>query len=285
MWLMPSLRADRIRLSRLFVKYRYPHGPAPRHRQHQRRGRHSAARKRIGLRSAAVVVAFSAIGALFVSVSPGNRPATVVQVDAVQRGDGGRAAFAENRASRGGARTGDQSSQQPAAPAGAQPTQSPAPGAASAAPTKASPSPTVHTPIGGLAQAEMDNAVTIIQAGQRLDLPERAFVVAIATALQESHLHNLANSNVPESLKLPNEGVGSDHDSVGLFQQRPNWGTVAQLMNPAEAARRFYAALVQVQGWEQMSVTVAAQTVQVSAFPDAYAQWQTLAGQIVDAVA
>ncbi|MEU7865286.1 hypothetical protein [Dactylosporangium sp. NPDC049140] len=252
-----------------------------RHRHRYRRGRHSVARKGIGVSSAAVIVAFSAIGALFVSASPVDRPATVVQVDAVQRGDSGRAAYAENRASRGGGRTGDQ----PAASAGAQPSQSPAPSATAAAPSTAAPSPTVHTPVGGLTQAEMNNAVTIIQVGQQLNLPQRAFVVAIATALQESHLHNLANSNVPESLKLPNEGVGSDHDSVGLFQQRPNWGTVAQLMNPAEAARRFYAALVQVQGWEQMAVTVAAQTVQVSAFPDAYAQWQALAGQIVSAVA
>ncbi|MFG2043648.1 hypothetical protein [Dactylosporangium sp. NPDC048998] len=131
----------------------------------------------------------------------------------------------------------------------------------------------------------MNNAVTIIQAGQQLNLPQRGFVVAIATALQESHLHNLANPNVPASLNLPNEGVGNDHDSVGLFQQRPNWGTVAQLMDPAEAARRFYAALMQVSGWQQMSVTVAAQTVQVSAFPDAYAKWQTLAEQVVGAVA
>jgi hypothetical protein len=200
----------------------------------------------------------------------------------MQRGDSGRAAYAENRASRGGGRTGDQPSPQPAASAGAQPTQSSAQSAA-AAPAPAS--PTVHTPVGGLTQSEMNNAVTIIQAGQQLKLPQRAFVVAIATALQESHLHNLANYNVPASLKLPNEGVGSDHDSVGLFQQRPNWGTVAQLMNPAEAARRFYGALVKVQGWEQLAVTVAAQTVQVSAFPDAYAQWQNLAGQIVSAVA
>ncbi|MGI5246702.1 hypothetical protein [Dactylosporangium sp. CA-139066] len=258
---------------------RLPH--AARYRQRFRHGRQSAARKRIRLYSAAVVIAFSAIAALFVSTSLGSKPAPVAQVDTVQQGDSGRTAEAENRASRGGQRTDAQPSPQPSASAGAQPAQS----AAAAAPATASPSPTVHTPVGGLTQAEMNNAVTIIKVGQQANLPQRAFVVAIATALQESHLHNLANSNVPESLKLPNEGVGSDHDSVGLFQQRPNWGTVAELMNPAEAARRFYAALVQVQGWEQMAVTVAAQTVQVSAYPDAYAQWQTLAGQIVSAVA
>ncbi|MET7396537.1 hypothetical protein ABZS66_23955 [Dactylosporangium sp. NPDC005572] len=142
----------------------------------------------------------------------------------------------------------------------------------------------MHAPVGGLTQAEMNNAVAIIEAGQQLNLPSRAFVVAIATALQESHLHILANPNVPASLKLSNEGVGTDHDSVGLFQQRPSWGSTAQLMDPHQSARLFYAALVKVNGWQQMAVTVAAQTVQVSAFPDAYAKWQSLAEQIVKAV-
>ncbi|HTJ39135.1 MAG TPA: hypothetical protein VL738_38410 [Dactylosporangium sp.] len=247
--------------------------------QRYRRGRHAAARPRIGLYTAGIVIAFLATGSLFISASPGSRPDTVAQVDAMQQSDTGRAADAENRASRGGARTGDQPSRQPAASASAPVAQSPA------APAPASPSPTVHDPVGGLTRAEMNNAVTIIQVGQQQNLPQRAFVVAIATALQESHLHNLANSNVPASLNLPNEGVGSDHDSVGLFQQRPNWGTVEQLMNPAGAASRFYAALVQVSGWQQMAVTVAAQTVQVSAYPDAYAKWQSLAEQIVSAVA
>ncbi|GGM03311.1 hypothetical protein GCM10007977_000830 [Dactylosporangium sucinum] len=142
----------------------------------------------------------------------------------------------------------------------------------------------MHAPVGGLTQAEMNNAVAIIEAGQQMNLPSRAFVVAIATALQESHLQVLANPNVPASLKLPNEGVGTDHDSVGLFQQRPSWGPVAQLMDPHQSARLFYAALVKVNGWEQLAVTVAAQTVQVSAFPDAYAKWQSLSEQIVNAV-
>jgi hypothetical protein len=130
----------------------------------------------------------------------------------------------------------------------------------------------------------MDNAVAVIEAGQELNLPRRAFVVAIATALQESHLRNLANPAVPASMNRPHEGVGRDHDSVGLFQQRPNWGTVDQLMDPRESARRFYAKLVTIQGWEQLAVTVAAQRVQVSAFPSAYAKWQPLAEQIVNAV-
>ncbi|MEV8514206.1 hypothetical protein [Dactylosporangium sp. NPDC051484] len=264
-----------------------------RHLRRYRRGRHSAARTRTGLYSAGVVIAFAAIGSLFLSPSPGTAPDnTVAQAETAYQSDGERAADAENRASRGDARRGDEPGRQPSSPAGTQPKQSPAQSppspantTAAAPPKPATSSPTVHSPVGGLAQTEMNNAVTIIQVGQQLDLPHRAFVVAIATALQESHLRNLANPNVPDSLNLPNEGVGSDHDSVGLFQQRPNWGSVTQLMNPAESARRFYAALMKVSGWEQMPVTVAAQTVQVSAFPDAYAKWQTLAEQVVSAVA
>ncbi|WP_203935970.1 hypothetical protein [Planosporangium mesophilum] len=139
-------------------------------------------------------------------------------------------------------------------------------------------------PVAGLGRVEMDNAAAIVAAGKQLNLPSRAYVVAISTALQESRLRNLANPNVPGSMDHPNEGVGYDYDSVGLFQQRPNWGTVDQLMDPQESARRFYAALVQIPGWEQMAVTDAAQTVQQSAFPGAYAQHQWLAEQIVAAI-
>jgi hypothetical protein len=149
---------------------------------------------------------------------------------------------------------------------------------------QAASSPTKPPPVAGLSQSEMDNAAAIVKAGQQMNLPRRAHVVAIATALQESHLRNLANPGVPGSLNHPNEGVGQDHDSIGLFQQRPNWGSVDQLMDPQEAARRFYAALVTIPGWDQLSVTVAAQRVQVSAFPDAYAQHQGLAEQIVDSI-
>jgi hypothetical protein len=104
--------------------------------------------------------------------------------------------------------------------------------------------------------------------------------------MQESNLYNLASGAVPESMNHPNQGVGWDHDSLGLFQQRASmgWGAVADLMRPAYAARAFYQALLQVPGWEQLSVSAAAQTVQVSAFPDAYAQHEQRATTIVDAL-
>lgn len=91
---------------------------------------------------------------------------------------------------------------------------------------------------------------------------------------------------VPESLKYDHEGYGSDYDSVGLFQQRytTGWGTVKSIMNPSESAKKFYKALKQVDGWQSMPVTVAAQTVQGSAFPDAYAKHTGNATAVVKAV-
>jgi hypothetical protein len=146
--------------------------------------------------------------------------------------------------------------------------------------------PAKRQPVAGLSQIEMDNAVAIVEAGNRMNLPKRAHVVAIATALQETRLRNLANSRVPQSLNHPHQGVGSNFDSVGLFQQRPSqgWGTAAELMDPATAASRFYGRLVTVSGWPTMSVGAAAQAVQRSAFPGAYDQHQAQAQKIADAI-
>jgi hypothetical protein len=108
--------------------------------------------------------------------------------------------------------------------------------------------------------AQMANAATITAVGVRRKMPERAVVVALATAFQESHLENLD---------------GGDRDSVGLFQQRPSqgWGTPAKLQDPRYAAGKFYSALNKVKGWKSMRVTDAAQKVQRSAYPNAYEKW------------
>ncbi len=105
----------------------------------------------------------------------------------------------------------------------------------------------------------------------------------IFDATEESALRNLANTGLPESLNYPNEGTGFDHDSVGLFQQRTStgWGTVKELMTPSISASKFFAALQQVYGWHDMSIAGAAQAVQVSAFPDAYAQHEANATAVV----
>jgi cell wall-associated NlpC family hydrolase len=123
----------------------------------------------------------------------------------------------------------------------------------------------------GLSGEQTRNAATIIVAGQRMQIPVRGWVIAVATALQES---NLINSS-----------VATDHDSLGLFQQRPSqgWGTPAQILDPQYAAGAFYTALRKVPGWEAMPVTIAAQRVQRSAFPDAYAKHEAKASAIVAA--
>ncbi|MDG4809812.1 hypothetical protein O7634_23935 [Micromonospora sp. WMMD1120] len=141
-------------------------------------------------------------------------------------------------------------------------------------------------PVAGLDQAQMDNAKIIVDVGLEMKMPRRALVVALATAMQESNLYNLASDVLPESAEYPNQGSGSDHDSVGLFQQRPSsgWGTVAQLMRPSYAARAFYSALNEIPGWQDMSVTAAAQSVQISAFPDAYAQHEDRATVVAAAL-
>ncbi len=103
------------------------------------------------------------------------------------------------------------------------------------------------------------HAATIAAVGRRAGLPDHAVTVALATAWQESGLRNLAYG---------------DRDSLGLFQQRPSqgWGTAEQVSTPTYAARAFYRRLAAVPGWADLPVTVAAQRVQRSAFPQAYAK-------------
>jgi len=123
---------------------------------------------------------------------------------------------------------------------------------------------------------QMRNAAIIINVGASLKLPPRGWVIAVATAMQESRLTNLGNL-----------GAANDHDSLGLFQQRPSsgWGTPAQVRDPVYASRKFYEKLQTVKGWERMSLTRAAQKVQRSAYPDAYAKHESIATQIVNMLA
>ncbi|MBQ1052723.1 M23 family metallopeptidase [Micromonospora sp. C51] len=126
--------------------------------------------------------------------------------------------------------------------------------------------------VGDWDDEQVTNAATIVTTGARLGVPARGWVIAVATAMQESSLRNLP---------------GGDRDSVGLFQQRPGqgWGTPVQLQDPAYAAAAFYAKLLTVTGWQRMPLTDAAQAVQTSAHPDAYAAWEHPAAQLVTAIA
>ena len=143
------------------------------------------------------------------------------------------------------------------------------PGASAAVPASTGGSVT------GLTDEMRANAAVIVQVGRELGVSDYGIVIALATAMQESTLRNLD---------------WGDRDSVGLFQQRPSsgWGSVEQLTTPSHAARLFYGGpsnpnagytrgLLDIAGWESMPLTVAAQAVQISAFPDAYAKWEASA--------
>ncbi|MDO0911988.1 heavy metal transporter [Streptomyces sp. DT2A-34] len=103
------------------------------------------------------------------------------------------------------------------------------------------------------------NAATIAAVGTNRGLPERAVTIALATALQESGLRNISHG---------------DRDSLGLFQQRPSqgWGTEQEILDPIYSADIFYEHLIKVRGYTELPLTVAAQRVQRSGFPKAYAK-------------
>jgi hypothetical protein len=105
---------------------------------------------------------------------------------------------------------------------------------------------------------QAENAALIAAVAEKRGLPARAVSIAIATAFQESKLRNLE---------------GGDRDSLGIFQQRPSqgWGTEEQIMDPYYSTNAFFDALVRIDGYQDMEITEAAQAVQRSAFPDAYA--------------
>ncbi|MEV6165279.1 hypothetical protein AB0L71_25815 [Streptomyces sp. NPDC052052] len=106
---------------------------------------------------------------------------------------------------------------------------------------------------------QASNAATISAVGTARGLPERAVTIALATALQESGLRNIEHG---------------DRDSLGLFQQRPSqgWGTEEQILDPVYSAGEFYRHLAKVPGYSRLPLTVAAQRVQRSGFPQAYAK-------------
>lgn len=130
--------------------------------------------------------------------------------------------------------------------------------------------------VDNLSSEQVENARTIIAVGRGADMSDRAIVIALMTAAQESSLRNLDHG---------------DRDSLGLFQQRPSqgWGEPDHLQDPVWASKAFYGVnpevrnpgLVQIRDWEDMEATDAAQAVQRSAYPQAYAKWEPLAEEVL----
>ena len=133
----------------------------------------------------------------------------------------------------------------------------------------------VQAGIGGtradLTPQQRKNAKIIAGVGKTMGIPPHGWVIAIATAMQESKLRNIDHG---------------DRDSLGLFQQRPSmgWGTPEQITDPRYAARQFYKHLVQIESWKSLQLTIVAQRVQRSAFPYAYQQWADLARGLVSKI-
>jgi hypothetical protein len=121
-----------------------------------------------------------------------------------------------------------------------------------------------------LSAEQVANAATIASVGRDRGLPERAIVIALATAQQESRLRNLDYG---------------DRDSLGLFQQRPSsgWGSEAEVQDPVYAANKFYDHLVEIPGWDTGRLTDVAQAVQLSGYPEAYQQWGDMAEKLAAA--
>lgn len=119
--------------------------------------------------------------------------------------------------------------------------------------------------------AQAQNAAIIAAVGLGRRLPDHAVTIALAASLQETQLRNLHYG---------------DRDSLGLFQQRPSqgWGSPAQLVDPTYAATAFYSHLSLIRGWQTMSVRAAAQIVQQSANPEAYAAWEAEARALARAL-
>jgi murein DD-endopeptidase MepM/ murein hydrolase activator NlpD len=149
-----------------------------------------------------------------------------------------------------------------------------------------------------LSARQLANAATIITVGGRTPGVGRdGVIVGLMAALAESTLRMLSNTSAyPESAGFPNDGDGSDHDSLGIFQMRPaaGWGTVAELMSVEYQAQAFFGSpsgpnagsprgLLDVAGWQQLDPGAAAQAVEVSAYPDRYQIYGPVAQAVLDA--
>lgn len=115
-----------------------------------------------------------------------------------------------------------------------------------------------------LSPEQVENAAVIAGVGTAMDATDRAITIALATAMQESSLRNLDHG---------------DRDSLGLFQQRPSqgWGSEEQVQDRVYSSTAFYSRLLELPGYADMPLTQAAQAVQISAFPEAYAKHEPLA--------
>nr|8B2H_A Chain A, SH3b domain-containing protein [Thermothielavioides terrestris] len=136
----------------------------------------------------------------------------------------------------------------------------------------------------GLNSVQSSHARAIIGEAKKEGVGRHGCEAGIATALVESNILIYANKAVPASLKYPHDAVGSDHDSVGIFQQRAKYyPNIAADMDPARSAAQFFAKMKGIKGWQSMAVGTLCQKVQGSAYPDRYAKRVSEATKICQA--
>jgi cell wall-associated NlpC family hydrolase len=140
-------------------------------------------------------------------------------------------------------------------------------------------------PIAGIPDVAAANgrvvaAVAVARGG------DQAALIALITGLAESGLRVLTNPHDPAGNAFPSQGTGSDHASLGIFQQQPWWGTAAARMEPVASTNIFLDHLLAIPNWQTTPPWQAAQQVQASAFADGsnYRARMDLAVSILNAV-
>lgn len=122
-------------------------------------------------------------------------------------------------------------------------------------------------------QEQLNNARVIYEVGRQVGASYRDIQTALMAAIVESGLRNLDYG---------------DRDSIGMFQQRDAWGSREARLDPRSSARMFFLGgnagqrgLLDFGDRDGMGMGEAAQAVQVSAFPDRYAEQTEAASGIL----
>lgn len=139
-------------------------------------------------------------------------------------------------------------------------------------------------PIAGYEHEQLVNAAIIAKVAADKGLPAKAQLIGIMTSMGESSLVNVTYGDDLIGVTNPD---GTLTCSLGLFQQQwcLGWGTKEQVMDPVYAAGAFFDRLVGVESWESLAPTIAINRVQGNADPQHYAEFETVANEILTAVA
>lgn len=137
--------------------------------------------------------------------------------------------------------------------------------------------------IAGYGPEQLEHAATIVRVGAEEGFDFAGQRLAVMAAMGESGLRNLTYGDWETSGATNPDGSATT--SLGLFQQQQNWGSRDDRLDPERAARMFYRALARVDGWQQLSPTIAIHRVQVNADPSHYDRWAEPSMLVASAIA